>query len=51
VQAAVDRHRLAGLPLVVWLNGQPAQVMATEIRSDVPAIVGSPDIVMGEIDR
>jgi hypothetical protein len=51
VQAAVNRHKLAGLPLVVWQDGRPAQVMATEIKSDVPAIVGSLDIVMGEIDR
>ncbi len=51
VQAAVNRHKLAGLPLVVWQDGRVAHVMATEITSSVPSIVGSLDVVMGEIDR
>jgi hypothetical protein len=35
VQAAVARHRMAGVPLVVWQDGRPMQVMAGEIESDV----------------
>jgi len=35
VQEAVARHRMAGMPLVVWKDGQPTQVMAGEIKSDV----------------
>lgn len=41
VRQAVERHRQAGAPLVVWKNGRVAQVAAEAVATDKPTTNGN----------
>lgn len=41
VRQAVERHRQAGAPLVVWQNGRVARIDAENVPTDKPTTNGN----------